>query len=321
VSFTVTANDTEDGNLTGSSVRWYSSLDGLLGTGTSISASLSSGTHAIFANATDSDGLVGSASITVAATAPSSGSSGGGGGGGGGGSTNLLRKSLTVSAAGSSISLNARDVGELVYQGMVFSLDLLQAGQGVADLVVAGTPLHLSAGQAATLDLTADGQSDVLVKLVNVYFQKVDLFIKETGGLALPAPVAAPPAAPQDLALQPAPEGVIAAPAPAPPGPSEPGPAPAGVQEGPVPEAPARMPSLPWALLGASLLAFLSLPMVFYARYGVPNPLTAMRRQKAIIEHAQAWSRLGYSKRQIEAQLLKFFRQKEVQRGLVKAKL
>ena len=64
VSFSGSASDTTDGNLS-SSLVWTSSLDGQIGTGASFSRTLSAGTHTITARATDSGGLSGSAQITV----------------------------------------------------------------------------------------------------------------------------------------------------------------------------------------------------------------------------------------------------------------
>jgi subtilisin family serine protease len=65
VTFTGTANDTQDGDLT-SALAWTSSLDGSIGSGGSFSTStLSVGTHTITAAATDLGGLGGSASITL----------------------------------------------------------------------------------------------------------------------------------------------------------------------------------------------------------------------------------------------------------------
>ena len=86
VTFSGTANDTEDGDLT-ASLSWTSSLDGAIGSGASFSTSaLSAGTHAITASVTDLGGLSGSDMITVtvnepntaptaAITAPANGSS------------------------------------------------------------------------------------------------------------------------------------------------------------------------------------------------------------------------------------------------------
>jgi bacterial leucyl aminopeptidase len=76
VTFTGTASDTQDGPLSGS-IAWTSSISGALGTGASISRTLTAGTHTIQAQVTDSGGLSSAASITVTIT-------------GGGGGTNLL---------------------------------------------------------------------------------------------------------------------------------------------------------------------------------------------------------------------------------------
>src|SRR5690606_12872024 len=75
VTLTAAANDPEDGNLN-AGVEWRSSIDGTLGSGGSIEANLSVGTHTLTATATDGAGQSDSASITVVVT----GSSGGGGG-------------------------------------------------------------------------------------------------------------------------------------------------------------------------------------------------------------------------------------------------
>jgi hypothetical protein len=64
ITFTGTATDTQDGNIS-SSIEWTSDLDGALGTGASISTTLSVGTHLITADVTDSGGLSDSDSITV----------------------------------------------------------------------------------------------------------------------------------------------------------------------------------------------------------------------------------------------------------------
>lgn len=63
------ATDPEDGALTGASLRWSSSLDGALGTGTSVTVpSLSAGDHTITLSATDGQGLGASASVNVTIT-------------------------------------------------------------------------------------------------------------------------------------------------------------------------------------------------------------------------------------------------------------
>lgn len=69
--FTGTALDTEDGDLS-SSIEWSSDLDGDLGTGASVNADLSPGTHLITASVVDNDGEQASASITVHVGVPNS---------------------------------------------------------------------------------------------------------------------------------------------------------------------------------------------------------------------------------------------------------
>ena len=65
ITFTGTASDAEDGNLT-AALTWTSSIDGTLGSGGSIStSSLSTGTHTITASVTDAGGGQGTAVITV----------------------------------------------------------------------------------------------------------------------------------------------------------------------------------------------------------------------------------------------------------------
>ncbi len=64
ITFVGSASDTEDGSLT-SSIAWSSNLDGSLGSGGSVSATLSVGTHTITASATDSGGATGNDSISV----------------------------------------------------------------------------------------------------------------------------------------------------------------------------------------------------------------------------------------------------------------
>src|SRR5207249_2611705 len=67
ISFSGTASDTEDGNLS-SRLIWTSSIDGQIGTGGILYRTLSAGTHTITASATDSTGLVGRASVTLYVT-------------------------------------------------------------------------------------------------------------------------------------------------------------------------------------------------------------------------------------------------------------
>lgn len=68
ITFTGSANDTQDGNLSGA-LGWTSSINGTIGSGASFSTSaLSVGTHTITASVTDSGGLTGSASISITIT-------------------------------------------------------------------------------------------------------------------------------------------------------------------------------------------------------------------------------------------------------------
>jgi hypothetical protein len=64
ISFTGTAQDTEQGSLT-SQLAWSSNLSGHIGTGGSFSRSLPAGTHTITARVTDSGNLTGSRQINV----------------------------------------------------------------------------------------------------------------------------------------------------------------------------------------------------------------------------------------------------------------
>lgn len=64
ISFTGSASDTEDGDLT-SSLAWASDLDGPIGSGGSFSAVLPAGTHTITASVIDSGGAGGQDSIAV----------------------------------------------------------------------------------------------------------------------------------------------------------------------------------------------------------------------------------------------------------------
>ena len=64
ISFSGSATDAQDGNLTGG-LRWTSNLTGQIGTGGNHARTLSVGTHVITAAATDSGALTGSRQITV----------------------------------------------------------------------------------------------------------------------------------------------------------------------------------------------------------------------------------------------------------------
>lgn len=68
------ADDPEDGALSGSSLTWSSDVDGQLGTGTSVTvSSLSEGTHEITLEAEDSAGATATASIAVVIGSQASG--------------------------------------------------------------------------------------------------------------------------------------------------------------------------------------------------------------------------------------------------------
>ena len=65
------ADDPEDGSLTGSALTWSSSLDGSLGTGTSLTVdSLSAGSHTITLQATDPGGVTNQATLLLTVTSP-----------------------------------------------------------------------------------------------------------------------------------------------------------------------------------------------------------------------------------------------------------
>ncbi len=64
VSLQASASDAEDGDL-GSLISWTSSLDGLLGSGSSLSVQLGEGTHTLTATVSDSGAKTAAASVTV----------------------------------------------------------------------------------------------------------------------------------------------------------------------------------------------------------------------------------------------------------------
>jgi len=70
VTFTGSANDTQDGNLS-SSIRWTDSVSGLLGTGSTITANLSNGSHTVTASVTDSGGSTTTSTVSFTVSAPS----------------------------------------------------------------------------------------------------------------------------------------------------------------------------------------------------------------------------------------------------------
>ena len=64
VTLTGTAQDAEDGDLA-RQIEWSSNVQGWLGNGGSVSASLSSGSHTITARVLDSQGLTGTANVSI----------------------------------------------------------------------------------------------------------------------------------------------------------------------------------------------------------------------------------------------------------------
>src|SRR5205823_194119 len=69
ISFTAAATDPEDGDVS-STTAWTSDRDGALGTGGTITHTLSAGTHTLTARATDRDGNSGQAQVTITVNAP-----------------------------------------------------------------------------------------------------------------------------------------------------------------------------------------------------------------------------------------------------------
>ncbi|HEX3668534.1 MAG TPA: PKD domain-containing protein, partial [Acidimicrobiia bacterium] len=68
IPFTGSATDLEDG-VVSSSIQWSSSKDGALGTGGSITSSLTSGAHTITASVTDSGGKMATTSVSITVNA------------------------------------------------------------------------------------------------------------------------------------------------------------------------------------------------------------------------------------------------------------
>ena len=65
IDLSCTADDAEDGALSGDSIIWVSNIGGQIGTGSSFSKELSAGLHNIIVTATDSNGAAGTAEITI----------------------------------------------------------------------------------------------------------------------------------------------------------------------------------------------------------------------------------------------------------------
>lgn len=69
VTFAASANDTQDGNLSGR-IAWSSSIDGSIGNGGSLSRTLSPGVHTVTAMVTDTGGLNASSQVMVTVADP-----------------------------------------------------------------------------------------------------------------------------------------------------------------------------------------------------------------------------------------------------------
>lgn len=118
VSFSGSASDAEDGNLSGS-ISWTSSLDGSLGTGASVSAALSTGTHTITASVTDSAGATATDTITVTVS--------GGGTGGGALHVAVTTDQASYSKGTAQITVSVTDDGGAAVAGASVSVTILTA--------------------------------------------------------------------------------------------------------------------------------------------------------------------------------------------------
>ena len=65
IQFRGEASDPEEGSLTGSSLKWRSDIDGVLGTGEEVGASLQAGSHVISLTATDSAGATDADTVQI----------------------------------------------------------------------------------------------------------------------------------------------------------------------------------------------------------------------------------------------------------------
>jgi hypothetical protein len=74
VTFSGSAQDAEDGVLTGASLVWTSTIDGPLGTGVSLARVLTAGAHTITLTATDAHGATAAASVAIVVSDPGTGS-------------------------------------------------------------------------------------------------------------------------------------------------------------------------------------------------------------------------------------------------------
>lgn len=148
ITFSASASDAEDGNLS-SQVSWSSDLDGNLGSGASVSATLSVGTHEVTAQVSDSGGLSASDTVTVTVN-----SVGGGG--------------FTVS--GSSYKVKGRVRVDLTWSGGVGStVDVFRNGSLVATTANDGAYTDntgLKGGGTLTYVLVADNGSSNTINVI-----------------------------------------------------------------------------------------------------------------------------------------------------------
>jgi len=176
VTFSGSASDLQDGDLSGS-LSWVSSLDGAIGAGASFASSaLSVGTHAITASVIDSHGAPGSAAITVtvnANTAPTVTISAPGDG-----STSIATDALTFTGSATdaedgdlSASLAwSSDVDASIGSGVSFSTSALSVGphvitasvldaHGAPGSATIGLTVNVNTAPQVTIDAPAEGSS------------------------------------------------------------------------------------------------------------------------------------------------------------------
>ena len=167
ITFTGTAFDTEDGNLT-PSLAWTSDLDGPLGAGGSFATNLSVGTHTITATVADSLGKEGTASLTVTVdpntapvvtiTAPADGSS----------STEGSRVLFTVTATDAEsgdlvTSVNwTSDLDGALGTGSFLDLDNLTVGTHVITAEVSD-PQGLQGSDSISVTVNANTEPELTI--------------------------------------------------------------------------------------------------------------------------------------------------------------
>ena len=128
VTLSGTASDVEDGNVS-AKIVWTSSINGNLGTGATVSAALSSGTHTITAKVTDNAGATTTTSITVIVNSPT-----------------VSMSSITTTDKSTYYNRNTVNVGVIV---------------SVPNGSVSGAAVHIvitgATGKTYTADSTTDG--------------------------------------------------------------------------------------------------------------------------------------------------------------------